>query len=207
MITKSGWQVDVLICSASVIKKLKTYEKSRERIAPYLRHKGKSEKEIDEAARQAIDDVKRSLRIVKVSNCPGELLGNPVFLDDTRFRQDKAVDLVMMIRARLQEGPVYNTQRVLSEYIDFNLELWSYGIYEKTYKLDNFGYVGERMILVDFLELSDDLEFIKRQLNEANWSRVCGRYRLPETVNNYFVQEAEKSLTLEHFEAIWRISV
>lgn len=204
MIRKSGWQVNVLIYNDYVIKELKSYEESRERIAPYLRHKGKSEKEIDEAARQAIDDMQRSLRIVKASNCPKEFMGNPEFLDDKRFRQDKATDLVEEMRAQLQNGSIDLAKQILDDYINLNLELWRYGIHEKTYKLDNFGYVGERMILMDFLELSDDHEFIMRQLKEIDWSRVCGRYRLPEMINDYFVEEARKRLTVENFEGNWR---
>jgi hypothetical protein len=204
MITKSGWQATVLIFSQYVIKELRNYEESRERIAPYLRHRGKSEEEIDEAARQAIDDTRRSLQILKTSSCPRELIGNPVFLDANRFRQDRAMNLVVKIQAQLRNGRVSRATRVLDEYVCFNLELWSHGIYEKTYKLDNFGYVGRRMILVDFLELSDDLQFIREHLRENDWSRVCSRYGLPDVINDYFVTEAGKRLTVENFEEHWR---
>ncbi len=203
MIITSGWQVNVLIDGDYVVKEFKSYAESRERIAPYLRHKGKSEEEIDETARQAIDDLKRSLEIVKISPSPRELLGNPVFLDDRGFRQDKATDCVLEIQTQLQNGSVGSAKRILDDFIDFNLVLWSYGIYEKTYKLDNFGYVGGKMILVDFLELSDDLDFIRRQLKANDWSRVCGRYGLPEMIDKYFVEEATRKLTVETFEKSW----
>ena len=207
MMEKDGWQVTVYFCNDYVVKVLKNYEESRERIAPYLRHKGRSEEEIDGAARQAIDDVNQSLRIMRASKCPRQLVGNPEFLDARRFRQDRATNLVERIRAQKQNKSVDSAKQILEECIEFILELWRYGVYEKTYKLDNYGYVGDRMILIDFLELSDDLEFIRKQLEEIDWSRVCERYGLPETLNNHFTKRAERMLTLENFERNWRMGL
>ena len=204
---KSGWQTTVHFHADHVIKILKNYSESRARIAPYLRYKGKGEKDIDAAARQAIEDARQALKIIAASKCPRQLLGNPEFLDATRFKQDKAIDLVEIIREQIRTGTVDSAKPILMDGIDFILELWRYGIYEKTYKLDSFGYVGARMILIDFLELSDDLAFIERQLVEMDWSRVCHRYRLPNGLGAFFLREASKRLTMASWTRNWKTKV
>ena len=91
------------------------------------------------------------------------LLGDPVFLENGSFLQDKVITL----RDKLDEleGDTEGRRLVIDEYIDFMFKCWKYGFSERTYNFTkNNGYSSCGVILIDlgeilFLERSSNFSF------------------------------------------------
>ncbi len=197
----TGWQFTVYFFDDHVIKIKHDYDKARKRIAGYLHIKGKSEEYIDKETMQTLANVDNSWNIIARSNCPLELLANIKQLNETTFKQDLAISLPTRIKLLLKKQEFESIEKILDEFIETNLRLWQYGIYESTYKLDGYGYIGSRMVLIDPFELNDNLDYIHEQIKSQDWRRICYRYRYPTRLEDYIERQ---HLSSANFEKNWK---
>ncbi len=200
----TGWQFTVYFLDDHVIKIKHDYDRARKRIAGYLHRKGKSEEYIDKETMRTLASVDASWNIITRSNCPLELLANIKQLNETIFRQDLTTNLPTRIKPLSKKQEFESIEKILNEFIETNLKLWQYGIYESTYKLDSYGYTESGMALIDPFELSSNFEFIKEQLKSFDWRRICHRYRYPTRLEDYIERIARQKLSLANFEKNWK---
>lgn len=200
----TGWQFTVYFSDDCAIRVRHDYAKARKRIAGYLRRTGRSEEDIDRETLQTLANIDHSWDIIKKSNCPPALIANLEQLDENKFKQDLAISLPTKIKLLLKKQQYESIERILDDFIEANLALWRYGIYESTYKLDSYGYIGNLLALIDPFELSNDLGFIREKLKTQDWRRICQRYRYPARLENYIEQIAKERLSLANFEKIWK---
>ena len=153
MLMQEGWQFKITYYKKHVIKTPKTYKEIRKSVSNCYRKKSKEE--IDKITRRAIKDYNDSLKILKKSNCPKKLLGNPKFLKNKKVKQDRAVVLQTRLNNLVKKNKTKEAKIMIDKYILLTLELWKYGIYEKVYKFTiNNGVINNRVILLDLFELN-----------------------------------------------------
>jgi hypothetical protein len=201
---KQGWQFTVYFYDGVVVKVQNSYSQTREKVRSYMQRKGVSEQEIDEKAHAVLAQVSSSWEILVKNQPPGELLGRLTRQAEGTYIQDRAIDLPTVIEPLLQRGDDAAVEAILDGFVDTVHKLWQYGIYESSYKLDNYGMRDGRIILLDPFELLTDTAVIAAQLRTQEWKRVCQRPRYPAKFQGYFAAIAGERCTVEIFKQCWR---
>src|SRR3989344_2215845 len=180
---KGGWQVWVDFYPKHVIKTQRTKKEMRERIAPYLKSIGKFN-ELEKRVNIMVKDAKESIKIIRNSNVPRNIIGNPSFLKKGVIKEKRAIDKT----------------------IETVLELWKYGIHEKTFKFNkNFGIHNSNVVLVDFLEITDKKIKVKKQLIKKPWRKIKEfEKNISEKILDYWIDEADKNFTIKNLNKYWR---
>jgi hypothetical protein len=198
---KGGWQVWVEIHKDHVIKTPKTKREIRDHIKPHLKATNKLN-ELSWRVDAMLRNVKNSIRLIKRSKAPRRLFGNPEFLEDGRIKQDLAIQL----EDKMSKA---NSKNLIDQYIRLILELWKYGVHEKTFKFySNFGLIKDKVIMIDFLELTGNKKTVLRQIRKRQCDRPFGLKRvLSEELADYYVKQANKYFTVENFNKNWKTKV
>jgi len=203
---KEGWQCRVELYKDYVIKRRKTLEETKQKIMRYFILNGKSIREVDAEAHRVQCDYDESLKIIQKSKCPKKLIGNPIFCSDGRIRQDRA----LMLRDAFNEADKKDDEifgrQLIDGYKNLVHELWRYGIHEKVWNFGvNNGVLNGLVVLIDFLELSDDTAKIIKQLEEKRWENSYSiKKDLPHHYLSYFLQCANKAFTPDYFSKLWK---
>lgn len=202
---KEGWQCFVEINDSCVIKKFKTKEQIAKKIEEYLNTEKKSPESLEERTDRVYADIKNSLRILENSNIPRNLLANAKISKDT-IKQDKVFLLGDKINELLDKNKLDEAKKLIRSLIDFILELWKYKIHEKTYKFNlNYGVDnGGNIVLIDFLEITDDKEKVKKQIVNKKWDKP-ERYldKIDMKIARFLLDLANKELNLDNLEKNW----
>ena len=206
---KGGWQVNVKYFDDYVIKTPLTKEEIENKIYPYLKWKGELDK-LDERVEKMMDQWKNSIEIVNTSNIPFSFLGNIIFLEGGKIKQDK-VKIFKEIYSELADSFEENQEKIedlINQQMRFVIELWKYGIAENTMKFETeYGLLGEDIVLIDFGELTDDYEKVKRQIvnNKPDLSKK--KNYSDERVWNLIIQKRKEFLTMENLDRYWRKNI
>jgi hypothetical protein len=132
-------------------------------------------------------------------------LGNPIFQDGLSYEQDKAV----VVEKFLKTASVEESKKLIDQYALFIKKLWEYGIYEKSWNftinngINNHGNV----ILIDFNEVSFDLDHVKEKLESKRYTRTYSRSSLKEEVRDYYDVVMEREMTLQNLDYYWNKSM
>jgi hypothetical protein len=131
------------------------------------------------------------------------LLGDPVFLEDGSFLQDKVITL----RDKLDEleGDTEGRRLVIDEYITFMFKCWKNGFSERTYNFTkNNGYGSCGVILVDLGEILFFKEEVAYTLEEKRWLESWSFLNdLDAELREYYKREMNRKLSLENLEKYW----
>jgi len=201
---QGGWQVNVEYFDDYVIKTPKTKKEIIERVKSYLKSKGKLE-ELDKRVKDMQEDWKFSISLIKKKKFPSELIGNIEFLKDGKIKQSRAIVLEDILKRVYKEKKINELKRIISQTLDLILELWKYGIVEKTSKIGSeMGIVNGKVILIDIGELSNRKDIAERQINNKKWYKDLNE-RFGEDIANIFMNLAEKKLTLKVLNDNWDI--
>jgi|TARA_Y100000034_G_C6897311_1_gene414026 hypothetical protein len=198
---KHGWQVWVDFHKDHVIKTPKTMGEIREHITPLCEQEGKAH--LIEARTEAmIENVKKSSKLMMNSHVPLKYFGNPEFLGDGRIKQDLAIELKDLINKK----DTRLTRKLIDKYVKLVLELWKYGIHEKTYKFySNFGVIGENVVMIDFLELTSNKKIVIKQLKKRSCDGPWGlRKEVGDKLADYYIKQANRYFTVKSFEKLWK---
>ncbi|MFA6295397.1 MAG: hypothetical protein WC666_03160 [Candidatus Paceibacterota bacterium] len=133
-----------------------------------------------------------SFEILKRKNIPSEWLGNPKFINELDFEQDKAKPLHEVF----ENSDTEKIKQIIDKFVVFNSQLLEKGVIDKSFNITkNYGLneKGE-IVLIDIGELFDDLNLIKRQCIDRAWDKnyVAGCIG-NEEARKYFVQEMDKN--------------
>lgn len=199
-----GWQCFVEIEGNSVIKILKTKEEVSKKIKEYLEFTNSLEM-LEERTEKVYSDIKNSLEIVKSSRVPKDLLANAE-INNNKIKQDKVVVIGDKIKELLNENNRKGVERLIIDLVEFILELWRYNIHENTYKFySNYGLdSSENIVLIDFLEITNDKEKVKKQIINKKWDKPK-KYanEVDKESAGFFIQLANKQLILDNLEKNW----
>ncbi len=202
-----GWQCWVEMKQDYVIKTFKTKKEIAKTVKRYLDSIGKEE-ELDKRVEQMLLNIKESTKIIKSSNIPKKLLAFPIFLNDGKIKQRRAIVLDNKFDELLEEGKKKEVKKLVDESIDFIIELWKYGIHEKTFKFySNFGILNEDVVLIDLFELTNKKEKVEKQIKSKVWKHLekLKEHFAPE-VMEYFLKQVEKRLTVKKLNEVWSIN-
>lgn len=201
---KGGWQFKVKYFKSHVVKTPKTYTEMKKMAYNYHKKSGKSEDEIDKITRKGFNDVKTSKKIIRNSNCPLNLLGNPVFIKNT-VKQKRGVIFETRIKNLLSKGKTKEVKKSIEQTINLVLELWKYGIHENTYNFPlNYGFIGKKAILVDLFELTDNRESVESQIKRRKWKDMHETKGIPKWVKDYTIKQCDKKLTIQNLRKLWK---
>tara|TARA_Y100000310_G_scaffold29221_2_gene27710 strand:+ start:2966 stop:3589 length:624 start_codon:yes stop_codon:yes gene_type:complete len=197
-----GWQCWVDIYDKYVIKTPKNREEIEEEVKKFLIWKKKLG-ELDKRTDKMILDIKDSTRIIKRSKIPRKLLADLEFLNDGRVKQKRVVVLDEKIK-KLSES---EQKKLINNITKFILDLWEYGIHEKTFKVfSNLGLNNGRIVLIDIFEITSNKKKVIKQLRKKLWQNP-ERFKkhLSEKMAGYLIKKLDKTYTRENLEKYWKI--
>jgi hypothetical protein len=131
------------------------------------------------------------------------LLGDPVFVENGSFLQDKVITL----RDKLDEleEDTEGRRLVIEEYINFIYKCWKSGFSERTYNFTkNNGYGSCGVILIDLGEILFYKEEVAVTLKEKRWLKSWSFMKdLDAELREYYKQEMNRKVTLDNLEKYW----
>ncbi len=128
------------------------------------------------------------------------IIGNPLFINDTNYTQDKVKELRNINTLDEEEFT-----RVIIEYANLLKELWSFGISDSVFNFSvNCGYdKNNELVLVDFNEMTFDKSEVINQITHKVWLRRSSYVRLTKEKQQLFNDIFNREITLESLEKYW----
>jgi len=203
---KGGWQFWVDIHKKHVIKTPKNKKEIRAKAKKYLDLIGKSH-ELEKRVNNVIEDIKISKKIIEKSKIPRKYLAYPEFLEKGRIKQKRVVNIKDRLKELIKKKKLGETKKLINKFIKFKKKLWTYGIHEKPIKFhSNFGIIKDEIVLIDIFELTDNKRKIKKQLNKKPWrkDKIWLKDIFPEEIVDYYIEQADKELTVENLNKYWK---
>ncbi|MFP3952153.1 MAG: hypothetical protein ACLFVP_08470 [Candidatus Bathyarchaeia archaeon] len=203
MRVKHGWQYTVYMYGHRVKKIPHTRDEIKQIL---LRRDTQYEQgELEALIEGIVKDRDEAIARLQEMNIDRSMLGNPVFLEDGSYYQDRAVTL----RYKLEELERYiereRQHKIIDEYITFVVRCWKNGFSERTYNLTkNNAYNSNGVILIDLGEITFSKEDIAKDINEKIWLKSWSFLNdLDPELKKYYKQERKRNLTLENLEKYW----
>jgi len=201
---KEGWQMNVEIYEDYVIKSPKNKEQMRKKIEKHLIKKNQLYL-LDEKINFIHSSISNSLKIIDDSNVPMKLLANATIKNGV-IKQDKVVLVKERLYELMAKGEIIKAKKIIDKVIDFIIELWKYKIHENTYKFySSYGIdSNEEVVLVDFLEITNDAESVKKQIGKKKWDKPKRYFgKVERELREYFINLSNKKLTIDTFRKYW----
>jgi len=199
-----GWQYAVYEFGGKVRK----IPNSRESIKQILLNrdfkykKGELERYID----RIIKDRDESIVGVQEKKIDRSLLGNPIFLNNGEYLQDRATTL----RDKINEfgDDIKKGRQIIDEYISFIIKCWKNGFSERTYNLTkNNAYNCKGIILIDFGEITFSKEHIADRISKQRWLKSWSYNNdLDSNLRDYYSKQMKKHLTIQKLDKYWQSS-
>jgi hypothetical protein len=200
-----GWQVDIEYYDKHVIKTPKSKKDTEKAILKYV-ELNKKQSKFKKLVKNAKEDLENSIRIVQNSKIPNELLASPEFLDGGKIKQERVTVLDDIFSELIKWGKIDDAKRLIDDILNFMVGLWKYGIHETTFKFySGYGRLGEKIVLIDFGEMTDDFEKVKKQILGKGPTFDYLKESYTEDIINYFLGQKEKRLTVKALEKNWNI--
>ncbi len=162
-------------------------------------------KKISTLKQSATESILLSKKLAEIADLK-EILGNPVFINDFEYQQDKAVPLESLSHSKDEKEFLLRVQ----EYIDANILLWRFGYGEIVYNFTlNAGIsaVTDRVILLDFNELTRSKERLIEDIQTKKWSTQASMRGLKKwhpALQHKVQALLESAFTLETVEKTWK---
>lgn len=192
-----GWQYSVYdLGNGHVFKKfhspIKSYWVILKTIFPF---RDDSLAMVPSFSRSAKKKALASFEIIKNNKIPASWLGNPKFLGNFDYEQDKARPLHDVF----ENSDTTAIKSIIDEFIIFNKRLLENGIIDKSFNITkNYGINKEgNIILIDIGELFDDQAKIKKQILDRAWDKnyVAGCIKDKEA-REYFIKKMDENFKI-----------
>ncbi len=144
----------------------------------------------------------RSRRIAKTIPDLG-LIGNPVFLTDESYTQDK----VEVIGAYFKSHSLPENKIVIDSYIECIYQCWKNGFSDLIFNFTRNNGVAQngRVVLFDFNEVTFDKVVTEERLKIQRWKNTLSYMELPEgPLKEYYAGAMEEAMTLENLNRNWK---
>lgn len=133
-----------------------------------------------------------SVMLVKQNKIPYDWIGNPKFLNDLDYEQDKAKPLHDVFL----NSDTSHIKSLIDEFINFNKRILDRGVVDKSFNITkNFGLNSNGdLIMIDIGELFDNPQRVKKQLTGKVWRKkyVAGEIKDIEA-QKYFIEQMDKN--------------
>jgi len=128
-----------------------------------------------------------------VPNSASWLIGNPIFLGNLRYTQDK----VTTLRKYLHSHTYKENKAALQYYVDCIYHQWEYGFYQKVANFTiNYGVDKEgRVTLIDLGELTFSKASVAKRINIKFKDKKLKRY---------YARLLDSKLTLRALDRLWK---
>ena len=137
-----------------------------------------------------------SFKILKKNNIPLAWIGNPKFLDNLDYEQDK----VKPLHNVFAESNTVTIKSIIDQFIILNKQLLQKGIIDKSFNITkNYGIdKNDKLILIDIGELFDSLESIRNQIMRRAWDKhyVAGCIKDKEA-REHFIKKMDENFGLK----------
>ncbi len=135
-----------------------------------------------------------SFEILKKGNVPRAWIGNPKFLENLDYQQDK----VRPLHDVFEKSDTAGIKSIIDQFIILNKQLLEKGVIDKSFNITkNYGLneKGE-LILIDLGELFDNLQRIKNQIMRRAWDKsyVSGCIKDKEA-REYFIKKMDENFS------------
>lgn len=135
-----------------------------------------------------------SFDVLKKVNLDASWIGNPKFVSELDFEQDKVTTLHDYFKSLAEsEG-----QKLIDDFVIFNKKLLEKGVIDKSFNIGkNFGVNNEReIILTDIGELFYGDESINKQISIKPWSKNYITDHIPQNLVDYFIAKMDTNFTI-----------
>jgi len=124
-----------------------------------------------------------------------ELFGNPIFLDDLGYEQDK----VIILKDHLKLVDEDEGRQVIDDFVSFNKTLLSIGVIDKSFRIgNNFGMTENgNIVMVDLGELFSGKDTIKKRISKRPWSYSYVVNEVPKNLRKYFLERMDNTFLKE----------
>lgn len=142
------------------------------------------------------DDYTKTLTLIHDKS----IIGNPIFINDTDYKQDRVKKLRGINKLNEQ-----NFIKLINDYIDLLKKLWSYGISNTSFNFSiNCGYnKNGQFILIDFNETTFSKNDLFQIIQESTWLKNYSYSRLSREKQIIFKEIMNKEITKENVENYW----
>ncbi len=132
---------------------------------------------------------------------PLEILGNPIFLNDTDYEQDK----VLIFGDGFKNLSIEKSKNFLDSYFEMCVTLWQLGYHDNVYNFSiNCGLAKDgRCCMVDFNELLEDFYSVRNEIALKKWQSHYDYSQLEVELKQYFDTKAEAIFSKENLKSNW----
>lgn len=131
------------------------------------------------------------------------LFGNPNFVKQNNYEQDKIIPL----QEYFQKNTIEASREILEKYIKMTFETWSLGFSDVVFNFTyNCGVTKDgRVVLHDFNEVTTNKEDLIRRCNKKMWLNQASFSSLPEgEFKEYIRSRMNESFTKDSVEKYWK---
>jgi hypothetical protein len=132
-----------------------------------------------------------SFEVLKKRNIPQEWIGNPTFINQFDFTQDK----VQPLHDVFEKSDTETSKKIIDQFVEFNKKLLNLGVIDKSFNITkNYGLNDKHeIVLIDIGELFDDPNKINEQRKDRAWEKhyVAGCIKDKEA-QKYFIGEMDR---------------
>lgn len=128
------------------------------------------------------------------------IIGNPEFVNDTGYKQNRVMVLRDINNLNKQEFI-----KVINDYTILLKRLWSFGVSDSVFNFSiNCGYdKNDELVLIDFNEITFEKDKVHNQIVNKVWLQRVSYLRLTEEKQKLFNDIFNKEITLESLEKYW----
>lgn len=160
---------------------------------------------IKKLIREAIDIRKKSIEgLLNLGNIDPKILGNPKFLQNLSYEQDK----VISVEDYMASHTVEENKRIIDKYIENIFETWKFGFADIVYNftINNGVNLEGKVILIDLGELSFSKEEVGESIKNKKWLTRHSYKTLKckdKELEQYFKETMEEMVTLSSLDKYW----
>ncbi|MBX4189099.1 hypothetical protein KW785_00705 [Candidatus Parcubacteria bacterium] len=153
--------------------------------------------------RQILKD-RRSLRLsAKTYEINPEIFGNPKFLNQLEYEQDKAITLEDYFESHTFE----ENKLAFNDYPNLVKILWVHGLSDTVFNFTRNTGISlqtNKLLYIDFNEFSQKKDKVRRCIETKKWRTQKSLRDMQEgELKDYIIKRIEAELTLEKLEELW----
>ena len=198
------WQVRIEIFNTYVKKTPKTLDEIKNKIIKSEHWKKLSAIELNEKASKSCNKHIKSIKLIKKTKIPLNILANPIILDSWTIYQDK----VEIISWKLQSSNIKEWKVIIDKYFEALIKMWNYWLYDTSFNFTINNWIDKNwdIVFIDLWEFSENLNNLKKYIQDK-WWQYCWSVNkdLNPELKDYFSCKANEHLNLSGVEKSWKL--
>ncbi|MEO5645858.1 MAG: hypothetical protein ABIO57_00555 [Candidatus Paceibacterota bacterium] len=129
------------------------------------------------------------------------IIGNPTFLNDIEYEQDKVELLVHTLNKKTEK----EQEKIIEDYIAQIIYLWTVGCHESIFNLTVNNGLNEKgeIVMLDFNEITFDKKAVYSDIDNKVWLKRWSFSQLSPVMKKFYAQRMEEEITIEKLEEVW----